>query len=191
MLWILLILLLATPVRLTAEARYAEGLTLHLLWRVWGLPLHRRIQWRRDAAGSHLLTQFEEQTPHEPTSEHVRRLLISLGTLLRTDKARRSFLHALTVQRLDARIDLALQDAASTAVAAGVADALLLLLPRQLRQVARIRVMPDFLHQRTQMQGRCIIFFHLGSLLPAAVMALSAALMEAREHRAAPMTEEV
>ena len=191
MLWMLLILLLATPVRLTIEAHYAAGLTLQLLWRVWGLPFRRRIDWRRDAHGSHLLTQFEEQAPHEPPSEQVRRFLVAMGTLLRTDKARRSFFRALMVRRLDARINMGLKDASSTAVAAGIMDALMLLLPQRIRQVARIRVTPDFLRQRTALQARCIIFFHLGSLLPAAAMTLAAAMMEAREHPAAPMTEEV
>lgn len=187
MFWlILLILILATPVRLRADVIRAEALDIVLHIRVWGLPLRRRMRLSPTAHGHRLITQTEDDPPQEPPAEQVRRSMVLLGTVLRTDKARRSLLRALRLERLDALISPSTADAARTAMFSGLLAGAAQLLHRK---NVRIRIQPDFLHDRTTLQARCIIFFHLGSLLPAAAMAMTAAILEAREHRMSPAEE--
>jgi len=189
--WILLILLLAAPVRIQADIRWTEALTVELLTRIWGLPLRRKLQILPTGKGHRMLMQTENHQPHEPAADKLRRGMAALGTLLRTDRARRSLLRAIRLDRLDAQITVGLSDAAATALLTGLAAGLVRLLPPGMRKKTRIRLQPDFLQGKTSVLARCIIFFHLGSLLPAAAMALAAALSEAREHHIMPMTEEV
>lgn len=191
MLWMLLILLLATPVRLEIHIDAAKNVSVRLLGRVWGLPFRRRMELRRQGLKMQLFTQVEQEPFRKPPEDQLRRGMVLLGTLLRTDKARRSLLRAIDLLQLDVRLAIGFQDASVTALATGMAAGVVRLLPRKLQQASRIRIAPDFLRQRTQAQVRCIIFFHLGSLLPAAALTLAAAFLEAREHRAAPKAEEV
>lgn len=191
MLWLIAVLLLATPVRLEIHIDAAKKIAVRLLGRVWGVPFRRRMELRRHGLKAQLYTQIEQGPFREPPEEQVRRGMVLLGTLLRTDKARRSLFRAMEPLQLDARLAVGCQDASHTALASGMAAGVVRLLPRRLQRVSRIRVAPDFLHQQTRLQARCIIFFHLGSLLPAAALTLAAAFLEYREHRAAPKAEEV
>lgn len=157
MLVLLLFVLFITPVQLTLH--WQQGLELRL--RVWGISRSHRVP--PPAKG-------QQGTPHQ-------QLMRLLGTVLRTDKARRFLFRHTQVVRLQALVYLGLQDAAATAILTGLLRQLALLLPRR----ADVRVQPNFLGS-TQVQARCILFFHLGTILITAVMGLAAYLMECREH---------
>ncbi|MBR4081698.1 MAG: hypothetical protein IKK21_07955 [Clostridia bacterium] len=190
MLW-LIVLLLATPVRLTAELRWLDNADLSLCWRIWGIPFRQRIRLYPAGGQQHLTMQTGDLPPREPPPEKLRRALAALGTLLRTDKARRWLPRVIHLERLDALFSPGMQDASLTALVSGLTAGLAAFVSRRHRQRIRLRVQPDFFTGRTSLQARCIIFFHLGSLLPAAAMVLAAALMEAREHRIPPLPKEV
>ena len=49
-----------------------------------------------------------------------------------------------------------------------------LLIPANCREKVRIAIAPDFLHEQTVLAVRCIIFLHLGTIIVAAAMALTA-----------------
>ena len=49
-----------------------------------------------------------------------------------------------------------------------------LLIPASCREKVRIAIAPDFLHEQTVLAARCIIFLHLGTIIVAAAMALTA-----------------
>lgn len=156
MLVLLLFVLFITPVQLTLH--WQQGLELRL--RVWGISRSRRVPPPSKGQG----------TPHQ-------QLMRLLGTVLRTDKARRFLFRHTQVVCLQALVCLGLRDAAATAIWTGLLRQLAPLLPRK----ADVRVQPNFLGS-TQVQARCILFFHLGTILITAVMGLAAYLMECREH---------
>ena len=185
--WMIILLVLATPVQLTADLHWAEAADLSLCWRIWGIPLRQRMRLFPTGRGHRLTTQTEDQPPHAPAPEKLRRGMALIGTVLRTDKARRWLQRAIRLRRLDALISVGTGSAAVTAVVSGLASGITRLASRQ----ARIRIRPDFLTGRTEINARCIIFFHLGSLLPSAAMTLWAAFLEAREHRVPPLSKEV
>lgn len=157
MLLLLLFLLLITPVELCAL--WDHGLTLTL--RFWGI-------------GRSFPVDLSPSAGQSPSRQQLMRLI---GTALRTDKARLFLLRHVTLVCIQALLRLGLRDAARTAVCAGLLQQLAQLLPER----ADIRIQPDFLSP-TRLQLRCILFFHLGTLIITAGMALVAYLLEAREH---------
>lgn len=152
-----LFLLVIAPVEL--QALWDQGLTLDI--RVWGIGRTFPV----DLSGSGGQGTSRQQ------------FMRILGTILRTDKARRFLLRHITLVRLQAGVRLSLQDAARTAVLTGLLQQLARLLPQRVE----VRVRPEFLGP-TRLQGRCILFFHLGTIIITAAMALTAYLLEAREH---------
>lgn len=158
MLILLIYLILISPVRLTV---LLDGpLTLDI--RIWGLG----GSWR-------------PTFPSATTTEAHQPFIRILGTVLRTDKARRIFRQHVQLQALQAMIHLGFADAARTALVTGLLRQLCIILP----PIADIRIQPDFLHT-TRVQLRCILFFRLGTILIIAVMVLLAWLGERREHPA-------
>ncbi|MBQ8312639.1 MAG: DUF2953 domain-containing protein [Clostridia bacterium] len=151
---LLLLLLFTAPVKFTLL--YDQALTLDV--RIWGL-------------GRSWQPHFTAGMPAQPKS-----LLRSLGTLLRSNHARRLF-RMDSQLRLQALLRLGLDDAARTALLTGLLQQAARFLPHQ----ADIRIQPDFLG-RTRLQARCILFTHLGTLLITAAMLLTAYLLEGREH---------
>lgn len=156
MLALLLFVLCITPVQLTLH--WQQGLEVRL--RVWGISHNRKVPPPATGQG----------TPHQ-------QFMRLLGTVLRTDKARCFLLRHTHLIRLQALVCLGLRDAAATAVLTGFLRQLAPLLPRK----ADIRVQPNFIGP-TRIQARCILFFHLGTILITAVMGLTAYLLEWREH---------
>ena len=152
---LLLLLLLFTPVHLTLtwDQGFSAGVHLWGIGRKVPLPQSSRNAQTR---GSHMRI---------------------IGTLLRTDKARRFLMRHAQVTTLQALLHLGLPSAASTAVYTGLLQLIAQLLPSK----ADIRIQPDFCRP-TRVQVRCIVFFHLGTLLITAGMLLWAYLLEAREH---------
>lgn len=156
MLVLLLFVVLITPVQLTLH--WQQGLDVCL--RVWGIRLHRQVPPPAKGQG----------IPHQ-------QFMRLLGTVLRTNKARRFLLKHTQLICLQALVCLGLQDAAATAVLTGLFRQLTPLLPKR----ADVRVQPNFLGP-TQVQARCILFSHLGTILITAAMGLAAYFMESREH---------
>lgn len=163
MLILLLTLLLITPVNLTLT--WDQRLTINL--RIWGIG--RSFPVDTSPSG--------QSMPHQ----QVMRLI---GTFLRTNKARRFLLHHIHLVRLQALLRIGLNDAARTALLSGFLQQIARMLPAR----ADIRIQPDFLTP-TRLQVRCILFFHLGTILIAAAMVLMAYLLERREHPV-PQTKE-
>lgn len=158
MLVLFLFLLFVTPVKLTLL--WQHGLEAHL--QVWGVKVFRRAQKAAPRQGKARL-----------------RGMRLLGTVLRTDKARRFLFRHVQFRHLQALISPGLQDAAGTALVTGLLRMLAQLLPGR----ADVRVQPNFIGP-TRVQARCILFFHLGTIIITAGMVLAAYLLECREHPA-------
>ena len=62
----------------------------------------------------------------------------------------------------------------ATALTAAFLRQIRLLIPASCREKVRIAIAPDFLHEQTVLAARCIIFLHLGTIIVAAAMALTA-----------------
>lgn len=101
------------------------------------------------------------------------------GTVLRTDHCRRFLFRHIHLLRLDVLFTLGLDDPARTALLSGALQQAARWLPHP----ADVRIQPDFFHQ-TRLQARCIVFFHLGTLLPLSAMVLWAYFLESKEHPA-------
>lgn len=156
MLILLLLLLLTAPVQLTLQ--WDRGFSI--AFSLWGI---RTVQHPQGASESSRL-------PHQ------QRMRL-LGTLLRTNHARRFLLRHTQLISFQALLRPGLQDAASTALLTGFLRQLSSLLPSK----ADVRIQPNFTGT-TQLQARCILFFHLGTILVTAVMVLCAYVAESREH---------
>ena len=63
---------------------------------------------------------------------------------------------------------------ATTALTTAFLRQIRLLIPANCREKVRIAIAPDFLHEQTVLAARCIIFLHLGTIIVAAAMALTA-----------------
>lgn len=156
MLFLLLVsLIFVTPVRLTLL--YDGKLTIDL--RLWGL-------------GGSFAPALTTDNPAK-----TRPLLRILGTWLRTDKARRGFHRHVHIISLHVLLRLHLEDAGQTCLLTGLLRQLCPLLPPK----ACVRIQPEFLSP-TRLQFRCILFFHLGTILITAVMLFLAYHLEGREH---------
>ena len=157
MLALILFLLLISPIRLTLTLD--NGFTVDL--RLWGFGRG----WQP------VLSSGQGNTSRQ-------QLLRMVGTVLRTNHARRFLCKHITLVKLQAMLHLSLADAANTALATGMLRQIASLLPAN----ADVRIHPDFLHASSRLQARCILFFHLGTIVIAAGMVLLAWLLERREH---------
>lgn len=158
MLILLPILLLISPVNLFLT--WDHGLTIGL--RLWGIGRSFTVD----------VTPSGHSMPHQ-------QFMRILGTLLRTDKARRFLFRHTHLLCLQALLRIGLHDAARTALLSGLLQQFTRILPAH----ADVRIQPDFLTP-TRLQARCILFFHLGTILIIAAMVLTAYLLESREHPA-------
>lgn len=153
---LLLFLVFITPVKVTL--RWQGGLQASL--RVWGVS----IPAPEKAKG---------QGVHHGRPKGL------VGTVLRADRARRFLWRHTQLVCLQALVTIGLQDAAGTALVTGLLRQLAALLPQR----ADVRVEPCFTGP-SRVQARCILFFHLGTILVAAGMGLVAYLLESRKHPA-------
>lgn len=78
------------------------------------------------------------------------------------------------LEQLLVHVSLALRDPAATALTTAFLRQIRLLIPASCREKVRIAIAPDFLHEQTVLAARCIIFLHLGTIIVAAAMALTA-----------------
>lgn len=187
----LLIVLLAfiAPVTLRLDARWVGEIEGAFAARVWGLGPDVRFRIARTARG-HRLWVLDRQGHPKPRKKSggsppafVTRLV---QILFRDARDRRRFLRRITLLRLSVAVSLAADDAASTALVTGALRSLWRLAPSSWREKADFRIRPDFLRGRTAARVRCIVYFHLGTLLFTA-----AALLAADGFRRARPAEEV
>lgn len=189
--FLIVFLIFIAPVRIAADIHFDRQTDADVTLRVWGMGHTFRLRTVRDRTGRHiiLLPQKPLSPPRKAPDQQVQRGLILLGAFLRSDHARRFLAHHIHLEKLHASVQLAMSDAAKTAALTGLLNGAAAMIPCQYRDRVRIRIMPDFFHDHITAGSRCILFFHLGTLLITAAMLLAALALEAREHRQ-PKTEE-
>lgn len=174
------VLMCFLPMLLQADLRWDEGrIRLHLLLRLAGLSRQWRLLLSRSAQG-HQLTLLDEDGQSHPAPEIAPDSLPGqvLALLRRADRARRFLLKHTHPDRLDAQLIVGTSGAARTALLTGTARAVTGLLPAAWRGRLRLRVSPDFIHDRTALQLRCIIRVKLGTLFITSAMLLAALAAE-------------
>ena len=107
----------------------------------------------------------------------------------RSDHGRRYLLRGVSLLQLDIAMNISLGDAARTALTSGTLQSLWRALPGSWRRRARLQVRPDFLSGQGGMQVRCMVFFHLGTLLITAVMLLMSYARMRAAHSVHPAKE--
>ena len=152
-----LLLLLVTPISCRAEIRQEHGTRFRILLRIWGIPL------RFDHAQAPV-------RPKPPSAQQLQQGKVLLRVLPRLKRPVRLLMRQTALEQLLVHVSLALRDPAATALT----TAFRLLIPANCREKVRIAVTPDFLHEQTVLAARCIIFLHLGTIIVAAAMALTA-----------------
>ena len=173
--WLLLLLALITPVTLRLDVRYVRSLDLLAAIRVWGLGPDLRFRVEKTTQG-HRLFRVDKRGGLRPvrsaSASSTPPAHTILRALLRGDRARRLLLRGVSLRQLDIALTVSLGNAARTALTAGTVQSLWRALPARWRRMARLQVRPDFLNGQGGAQARCMVFFHLGTLLLTAVMLL-------------------
>lgn len=189
--FLIVLLIIIAPVRIAADIHFDRQTDADVTLRIWGIGHTFRVRTVRDRTGRHiiLLPKKPLSPPRKAPEQQVQRGMILLGTFLRSNHARRFLARHIHLEKLHASVQLALSDAAKTATLTGLLSGLVSMIPCRYRDCIRIRVTPDFFHDHITASSRCILFFHLGTLLITAAMMLAALALEAREHRQ-PQTEE-
>lgn len=189
--WLILVLfLLITPLQACLALTHAPDTQGGVCLRIWGIPIRLRFRMIHSARGRQLVLEGRRVHPIEPPPDQFRSVMVSLGTFLRSDRARNFFFHHVTLQELSVALRLSLNNAARTAMLTGILRTLYTLVPASWRQRIRLRAAPDFLHTSSSWQIRCILFTHLGTLVITAAMLLIAWILERREHRSDRPKEE-
>ena len=153
-----LLLLLVTPISCRAEIRQEHGTRFRILLRIWGIPLrfdHSQAPMR----------------PKPPSAQQLQKGKALLRALPKLKRPVRLLMRQTALEQLLVHVSLALRDPAATALTTAF---LRLLIPASCREKVRIAIAPDFLHEQTVLAARCIIFLHLGTIIVAAAMALTA-----------------
>lgn len=152
-----LLLLLVTPISCRAEIRQEHGTRFRILLRIWGIPL-----------------RFDHsQAPLRPKPPSAQQLAL-LRALPKLKRPVRLLMRQTALEQLLVHVSLALRDPAATALTTAFLRQIRLLIPANCREKVRIAIAPDFLHEQTVLAARCIIFLHLGTIIVAAAMALTA-----------------
>ncbi|MCH5288076.1 MAG: hypothetical protein J1E43_11725 [Christensenellaceae bacterium] len=188
---LMLYLLLITPVTLRLDLRLAGETDVLLAARLWGLGPNLRFRLRRTEQGHRVFRVDKKgrETPLKAAPSPGKPAMTALRTILRGDHARQLLFRGITLLRLDAAVNVSLGDAARTALTAGTLQSLWRALPCAWRRRARLQVRPDFLNGRGSLQARCIVFFHLGTLILTAALLLLSLRMERSAHPAYPAKE--
>ena len=153
---LMLLLLLVTPISCRAEIRQEHGTRFRILLRIWGIPLrfdHSQAPMR----------------PKAPSAQQLQKGKALLRALPKLKRPVRLLMRQTALEQLLVHVSLALRDPAATFL-----RQIRLLIPANCREKVRIAIAPDFLHEQTVLAARCIIFLHLGTIIVAAAMALTA-----------------
>ena len=149
-----LLLLLVTPISCRAEIRQEHGTRFRILLRIWGIPL------RFDHSQAPL-------RPNPPSAQQLQKGKALLRALPKLKRPVRLLMRQTALEQLLVHVSIALRDPAFL-------RQIRLLIPASCREKVRIAIAPDFLHEQTVLAARCIIFLHLGTIIVAAAMALTA-----------------
>ena len=173
-----LLLLLVTPISCRAEIRQEHGTRFRILLRIWGIPLrfdHSQAPMR----------------PKAPSAQQLQKGKALLRALPKLKRPVRLLMRQTALEQLLVHVSIALRDPAATALTTAFLRKAMcrtpfwplpeiplrqirLLIPANCREKVRIAIAPDFLHEQTVLAARCIIFLHLGTIIVAAAMALTA-----------------
>ena len=179
MIWMMLPALIlagmAVPLWITTDIHHGARklmrvqITLIGLHREWlaetvGAPGERRLIIRRNGREARSVSSSDISGSPADT----------LRTMLRENRRVRRYLSAHThAEQICVQLLLHAPSAASTALLTGTAQTLLHLLPSRWRRISRIRVTPDFLHDQSTLQARCIFRLRVGTLLITAGLLLA------------------
>lgn len=171
---------LATPLELSLALSVGEGATGQARLSVWGIPLHWAFRTHQEGGRLRLMVRGRRLHTGEHQAQPITsaRVKVWLGTLLRTDKARKCFFNGVHLTEGDVKLRLALSDAAKTAVLSGALTTLGGWLPDTLH----LRVIPDFWSEHSAFSMRLALATRLGTLVLTAVLMLVAWLGERAEH---------
>ena len=174
---IILYLLLISPVHIRADAFVHTGVQLDCWARIWGLP----FGWSMRMSGG--------QGPIG--NINLRQIWTNASAVLRGSGARQYFRRHVRIQQLDACVRLCMQDAASTALMAGILQAAAKTLYSMSDGLVRVAVFPSFAAEKTELEARCIVSFRLGHMIIVGMAALAAWMLERREHGLTHSSKEV
>lgn len=186
----LLLILLITPLQARLTLSHAARTEGTLTLRVWGVSRRVRFHLIHTPQGRQLILAGKRVHPVQAQPDQFRSAMVSLGTFLRSDRARKFFFRHVQLQELSISTQLCLDNAARTAMITGAFRTLYSLLPPAWRRRVRLYAAPDFLHTPSSAYLRCILFTHLGTLVITAAMLLIAWMLERREHRSDRPKEE-
>ena len=181
----ILAVLMLLPLRLTLQLTHAARTQGTLGVAAGPIRLSFPFRVERDAKGGHqliFLPRRPREKPRPASPAGMQRGMAMLGTFLRADKARRFLLRHTRLMDLTLRLHLSLADAASTAVITGLVRAMTAFLPPAMRRRTHLALQPDFLALRSGGRLRCMVSLRVGILLITGGMALTAWLLEKREH---------
>ena len=153
---LMLLLLLVTPISCRAEIRQEQGTRFRIFLRIWGIPLrfdHSQAPMR----------------PKPPSVQQLQKGKALLRALPKLKRPVRLLMRQTALEQLLVHVSLALRDPAATALTTAFLRQIRLLIPASCREKVRIA-----LHEQTVLAARCIIFLHLGTIIVAAAMALTA-----------------
>ena len=189
MLWLLLFWMataaLLVPVRLTADVHHGARKLLRLTVAVAGLRRQWLLEVSEPLQGRQLTvcgregparTMDMSQMGSGPWQQ-------AMQLLRRNKPARRFLMRHIHLHRLDAQLLLHTASAASTALLTGAVQTLAACMQPGWRSVTRLRVLPDFLRERSTLQAKCIFSLRPGTLLITACLLLADAAAQAINRR--------
>lgn len=169
-------LLFLLRVQLTADIHRAERTLGRIHLQIAGLRREWLLELLRTPQGHRLVVAGQDGIPRDVAPEKLRGGPADhmLSVLRRADRARQFLLRHIHPERVDALLLLHTENAASTAMLTGAARTAATFLPPRWRERMRIRIQPDFFHEHTTIQARCILTFRLGTIIITTVMLLAA-----------------
>lgn len=159
--WLILFILLISPVTVRLDIRLVHGAEAVIAPRVWGLGPQLRFSFQ-----DHRPVRIDRKGRAHPLR------ITGNSTGAPPPQALHRAISLLTLTQLDVALCISLGDAAHTALTAGGLQSVWQALPIAWRRRARFQVRPDFLGGQGGVQARCMVFCHLGTLLYAALLLL-------------------
>ena len=176
------------PLRIQTDVHHGErrlmriSVTLAGVTRVWRLESRKGGKGREVILGGGLLNRSPHVIQTSPKqNEWLKR---SLRELRHNKPVRRFLRRHVHTQQLDIQLLLHTSTAAGTALATGMLRFLFSWLTAETLQRSRIRILPDFLRERSTLQARCIFSLRLGTILISAALLLLTRLTQGMKREA-------
>lgn len=165
--FLLIIALCLIPARLQADVQRAGQTVARVRFSAAGLRREWHFAIVRTPQGLQLLAASRTGEPHPVEPESLRggpfdRLMQSFFAC---PDARHYLLRHIRPERLCGVLRLHTGDAARTALLTGFLRSLMQLIPVLWHMEPDIRIVPDFLHARSELQARCIFRFRPGTII--------------------------